>query len=543
MPFVRSRSRRRLPLKEWTALRLRGRRALRRFGKSADKRSNKFGQRFKYQSFAKKVGGSRAKSSSSLKIATTPGDAGATSMIEYPSTCFIKFYLCSNSLQAGGADIASDPNWTAAGVVNTANADAYQTIGMIDRIYSNSPVDAAHCSWFLLDFFNSERAWQTAPIGNSLMPVHTETTLSNSNCCFSSNTSLSKQGWRAMMITQDRIPKGITDPYKLQAPHTSSTQYRIPDSVITGFDIDISIDSMCMGDQVVTVKLCRLIARDGDEGGNSGVDAGGEWADSMNDNQRVVLLNTPEVTDGRIWETVWSETHNLPAISPWQSSTAKLIKIKKHIDTNYLRTSTRLNRIETTYDVPTFGGVPLYGLNTMPTLHTSTAYHPVDPVMKNNLAFAIVSRCVDEQVPIKTEIGPTAAIVGSASSTVLAGTHREGVSLENMSSEAGGKSFAKFGVSGTITERYRCQEFVYNQHPAVLSTAQLPAPLLPSLEDHDDAPMIGATDVAAYSVLSNTAPVADGVVASNATVILPSLEDHDDTPHNHVGDSSSDVAV
>lgn len=529
MPFKK---RKRLPIKQWEKLRSRGRSALRRFGK--EKRGNKYGQRFSFQKKAKKIGGSSSKSSKSLVIATPPSDAGATSKQEYPHPTFIKYYLCSNSLTHGPTD-----GFNEVAANYPGNANAYATIGVQDRIYTPKML-RTNSAWMMLDLFNPNRIWSRHPTGNSLLPpkytgiadgttpLPAVTPLDHLHCSFAMNNAAAGAAWTPIMITQDRIPQSIVDPYKIAENLGAQTIYHTPDTVITGVDVDLTIDSMCMGDQVVTVKLCRLV----DQGGFGG---GGEWVTSMSELQRTSLLNSPDSTDGRIWETVWSETHQLPCITPFQSTTQRLLRVKKHISTNYLRTTTQLELLGVEYSS---GLDAMYGNNKMPTLKSQTSTKHVDHPMKNNLALAIICRSKDDYVPVKTESGLSAAVVGAASTTVVASSHTEGVSLEKMTSKAAGESVARFGVSGTVTERFRCRDFVNQAHdiPLMTTLAPAPAPILPSLSDHNDTPSDNAPVSAEYNVLTDTEPVAVGIIAADGVApLLPSEADNDDTP---IGDAA-----
>lgn len=509
---MRASKRRKLPRKQWNALKMRGKRGRKSHALS------KVGQRYTYGKVAKKIGGSRSKSTSTLVVACPKGSSVfKNSLGDYPHNCFIKYYFSSNSLQVGGGDVLRD-GWTQTALDNQANKKAFPTIGWLDRVYTPSSLAATDCSWMLLDFYNSERLWRSQPIGNSLLPFPSTTTTpvvpQENNAQWQMNTAAGLNAYKSMMVTVDRIPEPSIDPLSIHnatPADVAAIGYRIPDVVVSGFDIDLSIASASMGTQKITLKLCRAIEA--------------SPIAKMTEAYRTHLLNAPKATDGRLWETVWQESYTLPGITPFQAPKNKTLYIKKTIKCNYLRTATKVDFLKTP-------AAKTYGHNLIPTLSPNYTAMPVtsDVASDNNLAFVILSKLIDEQVVVKNDNFVTATVHGQVSSTTE-GWHREKPVLKDLKTvvpapHMGTPTYAKFGVSGSVMQRFRIREFVSQQHAVVdlsaLNNEPMPDASYQSAADHSDV----VQDVPEVEAsLDDLVPLGD-MVADDPN--LPAASEHTD---------------
>lgn len=428
-------------------------------------------------SFAPLTSGSGSSATGVMVVKSSP-DSIASTVRNYPHDTFMKFYFCKNNLPTTGALKGTGP------------------IGYQDRVYSTSSADPQHLSWMVLELSRSQELWYNRKIGNSLLPAvksaagepHYNVLFSDQSPWFQSSkvsTQFDEQAHTEMMVTIDRIPhSGDTssqtelrhdhaipvlvpsqhasgDPVGQESaffdangalnhahytgtlagttePASGQATWVPPNHVVTGVDIDLTFNSASVVDQYLTVKLCRLVNKDAQ-------------AYALTTDQAQEVLNKQTVTDKDVFETVYQHSFYMPRMTTFRSLKNKTFQINKFIRCNYARSRTRL--ISSASTAASFGGMlsPEWTTGTIGTMY-------------NNLTLVISSRVVDDQYVANNEyntiedIGDVAAGVHVLKSSTSEYTALTKLTQEN-DANAATTGFAKFGVSGSVTERFRVKDY------------------------------------------------------------------------------------
>ena len=401
--------------------------------------------------FAKVRRGIRSANTGVLKVAAPLQQKhdGSPAQKLYPHSNFITFYLSTPSLTL---DADGAPSVGSNGVKGA--------IGFRDIIYSPTSLDAKHLAFMYLDFSGAHKYWGQSPIGNSLVVKNLTGTPKMYPALYSNlkgvgtahPANATKVTPISTMITIDRIPESSQNPFPKVA--VTSPSYEAPNHVISGIDIDLYLNSASVSDQWMTVKLCRNSSKS-------------PVKPIITDADAKELVNKQTVTDARSWETVWQHSFFMPRLSTFQGSKNKTVHVSKKIDCNYMRSVVRKTSSAvgpTVHD----GNVFDYGAMLSPHFTYDTEEH-----MYNNLALAITSRCVDDEYVAKDVYSTGLQTQGQLGTTASA-TGLEVATLVKLSNSTG---FAKFGVTGTLTERFRCRSFTRQAYSAVNVSGPGPLPI------------------------------------------------------------------
>lgn len=514
-------------------------------------------------SFATITSGS-AKSATDVMVVKSSLSAVANTIRNYPHDCSIKIWVCTNSLTT---EYPKD------------------AIGYIDRIYSNSSVDAKHLSWMMMSLSTTQDMWKQHAIGNSL----TETVLQGckklSSTGIESETNIGGVAYKTM-ITIDRIPepgdmlhtsnghrhdiaahlhtfeteginnhsvlqyhthavnatehlhgvapvaglpggvlatatphahaiaeadgwtvdgepapagagvsslanaetahshyssqKGITTgpasgpivlsgttlnaagtagqitgmveqtldstinniaPLKTKLASAASIAYNVPNHVVSGIDIDLSFNSASVSDQWFTIKLCR------DNNQKA-------LQQKLKFDRKQELLNKQDVTDSKYFETVWQHSFFMPRMTSFQSRPNKIYKVSKKIRCNYARSVVRKESAASESD--SYGGM------LSPAFSEDSALN-----FYNGLFLVMTSKVVDEAYAARMFNLQSSSTTSNIATTTL--THqREAVKLSQLVAQPAKNAtgFAQFGVSGSVTQRFRVKDY-YRRKDAI----------------------------------------------------------------------------
>jgi len=433
-------------------------------------------------SFPKLTSGSASTPSGIMVVRSSPESIAAT-LRNYPHDCFMKFYFSSNSLDS------------------TVGSLTKGSIGYLDRVYSASTKDAQHLSWMVLELSRSQELWWNRAIGNSAALAADSTvgmTYSNQSPWVKSTSTSSE--WPAahtpMMLTCDRIPLSGDQSFQAlldhkhhiasQAPvlapesgeetttlksgttvadHThlsgqalgdtggaadtqtnAGLKWEVPNHVVSGIDIDLNFNSASVVDQYLTVKLCRLVEQSAQPF-------------AMTVSQRQELLNKQTVTDSDMYETVYQHSFFMPRMTSFQSLKNRTFRVEKFIKTNYARSRTRMVSTAS-LDTTAYGA-----------MHSPQWTQGTKGEMYNNLSLVISSRVVDEHYVAKDEFesgnkmfDPNSGQLGFNSTTI----EQANLKLLNLDTTSANKQlstgFAKFGVSGSVTQRFRVKDYTSPVH-------------------------------------------------------------------------------
>lgn len=386
--------------------------------------------------------GSAATKSGSLTIRGSSTSLAKTNR-NFPHTNFVKFYFCTPSLQSPAAA--------------TADKKTHGPMGFRDIIYSNSSVAAKYLSFMYLDLGKTHLYWATNPIGNSLICNTADAT---KICSLSQNAlgDATAAAYIAQMITMDRIPQGAESPHPLYAAIATAATYNTPNHVIVGVDFDLTFNSASVADQWITVKLCRATSND-------------PLAPEISPANAKELVNKQTVTDARYWETLWQHSWFMPRMSTFSGEKNKSVFCKKKINMNYLRSTVRKTSSAVGH---LLGAVQDYAAMLSPHIVYDTTGK-----MYNNLAVGITSRVVDDQYVSRDVVTTgTGTLVANHLQAITTGT--EVATLRKL--DATKTSFAKFGITGTVTQRFRCRDYT-RQKPKDADDADLSD--VESIPDHD----------------------------------------------------------
>jgi len=185
------------------------------------------------------------------------------------------------------------------------------------------------------------------------------------------------------------------------------------------------------------------------------------------------LVNKQTVTDSRYWDTIWQYSFFMPRMSTFQGSKNRSVRVNKKINTNYLRSVVR----KTSSAVgPTTTGGNIYDYGAMLSPHFT---YDESGSMYNNLALAVTSRVVDDEYVAKDVY--TSALSVAGPDGIGTTSNASGLEVANLVPLDATTGYAKFGISGTVTERFRCRDFTRQQW----AQTQLGNPSDPVIPLHD----------------------------------------------------------
>jgi len=322
-----------------------------------------------------RVKSGRASSASGTLVIKSSKKAYERTRRNFKNTMFMKFHFGDALNYVGGSA-------TTLGVGSIAH---------LDRKYTPSSQDAKHMAWMVLDFGRSQHFWKEHPVGNSILHASEQSSGSTDTLSmWTSNTTTSTQGNQAqnlldMLMTMDKTPASA-DPVALQTyevaelvgslgqsqtlaaaghylttssseldssaqliqdsvasavpdapidapilplPTVVSWKYRPPNHVISGFDINLEIVSASLGDQWVSVKLCRS-------------NESAPQAKGLSVSQTQELLNKGTITDSSMFETLWQHSFFMPRMTSLNGPPNRVHRIRKRIECNLSRSSIRL---------------------------------------------------------------------------------------------------------------------------------------------------------------------------------------------------------
>ncbi len=241
-----------------------------------------------------------------VTVSKYKGKRATASYRQYPEKVYQKFYL-------------STPNMDGEGKI----------IKWLDRRYTNSSVSAKHLTGLLFNVGCVELNWDPIlnRIGNSWIPAGEAR-----NPLFQINEQNTDVESLETMITQNNLPETST-PYNVGTPNPLY-QYTLPNSVLTGIQLDLTLSSASAQTQYLTVKILRgngaqpVIPGDFNATGTA---AGNLYAVKE-------LMNRHNATSGKEYQTIYQTTVKLPGLAP---STTKMreYRVKKFINMDYARST------------------------------------------------------------------------------------------------------------------------------------------------------------------------------------------------------------
>jgi len=404
-----------------------------------------------------------ASSKDGLLVVRCSKKSAARTRRRFSNSMFMKYHFGDASSYVGGTP-------TSLGVGSITN---------LDRTYTPSSQDAKHMAWMVLDFSPAQLYWKDHPVGNSTLQTN------ESPWNMNTTTSTDASSTKAMLLTMDKTPASA-DPVSRQQfelpassdsveclpdqpsvglaitngdeePSVGATTvkwtYKPPNHVIAGFDINLQFNSASVSPQWLTVKLCRNI--------HSDPLPHGVVKEHMQE-----LLNKQTITDSSVFETVWQHSFFMPGMSTLNGPSNRTFRVQKKVRCNYSRSTTRM---ESAVNQFTTGIGSDWGAQLSPIFYTSEGTGSA--AMYNNMVLAITSRVTDEQyvasvTAVTTDSVSTPSQSASKISTVT------NAALRSLSAQTG---YAKFGVAGTVTERFKIGAF--QRYPPSWDFGQQPIPI------------------------------------------------------------------
>lgn len=457
-------------------------------------------------------GGSASSRGGTLVLRSSKKSLAKTKKL-FPNDMFMRYHF-SNSLNVLGNGTPGE------GLMHGCGP-----IGFLGMEYTPSSVDAKHLAWMTLDFSKAANYWGENPVGNSiLLNPAAATTHGRTSSPWDINKAASTDYTKGneMILSMDKTPMSVnlngdddtlighthdipagydqqaqvtpgfgyttaytntivndpsldipiqpnhihflggdpwtTDPSVLRPgmdKHTHLTlkgytgainsvqpgtgYYRAPNHVISGIDISIRIQSASVSDQWFSIKVLRNVSAEPQA--QSGITV----------SQLQELVNKQTITDSGTYETVWQHSYFLPRMTSLASKANTTVAINKKIRCNYSRSTIR--KVSRAPYVKEFGGQwsPYFATD-----HRNYMY--------NQMVMVLTSKVVDEQYIGMQSSTISSSTNGHLASNAIAVTTNTAV-LSNLSGTGAAETtgFAKFGVSGNVTQRFKIGTFTRNQ--------------------------------------------------------------------------------
>ena len=325
------------------------------------------------------------------------------------------------------------------------NLDAHNSIGHLDMIESNSSTNSQHGSIMLLNLGQTESlAVQADPsvggqtIGNHLIAAsytNSGSMVALDSPLLLSNTTNNDMVAKSVMVTRNRVP----DPAQIQRRGTSSLKLHLPNMAITGWKINLQFRPISMVDNIVTVKLVR---RTGTE-----PVAFNSWREDSYKDLNIICNSS--ITDGRHYDTLYSHTFVLKALSTLNKGTARPHNISKSVRCNLSRRTLRK-----VYDPST----ALIGAMSKPhfAIAEPDASYGVQ-VQMNQCYLVIFSKVKDDKFMVAYE--KTTAVDPTLQYATTTHGVKEQSLLDVSTPTTVLTDYSKFKVGGSVTQFNRCASY------------------------------------------------------------------------------------
>jgi len=444
-----------------------------------------------FSKFAQLSSGDPSSATGTLVVKSTKASLART-RVEYPHDCFIKYHVM---------DAKSFLTETVPEQLDHRPFTRILSWGMSNYTYTPSSQDTKHMAWMVWELNRPQGIWDRYATGCTLVPALAAYTVAQSPYCRNSMVSTEASGYHQQCITVDRIPASsddrrrtaiyshqhyldevaavqprpnldppvvgtepTTEAYVNPPPpeghrHFTGTtksytdtaslgpvelttglgMYQVPNHVVSGVDIDLKFLSGSNFDQIVSIKLCRVV----EELPQTHITA----------HQYQALLNEQKITDGRMLETIYQHSFLMPSMSAFKTLKNRSVSVKKFIKCNYARSVVRCESSLTADPSNTsMGGMYDPSINV-----------DLTDSMYNNLILCATSKVVDDTfVGLKTlkTSAPVAPHSWAQSSNV---TVPELVDPSDSLSET--VPYAMFGATGSITQRFKVENYYHRSVP------------------------------------------------------------------------------
>lgn len=340
-----------------------------------------------------------------LIVNRKPSKIARANYRKYPEYIKQTFYLCTPNMDASGKVIL----WQ-------------------DKRYTNSSAAAKYLTGLLFNVGCVELNWDpsTNRIGNALLPAN-----SIENPLFQLNNTNTGLESVESMITQYQLPETST-------PFNTGTlnpllQYTIPNTLLTGINLNLTLGTASAQTQYLTVKVLRYSAA------KPVIPGWFTEAATTPDNLNAIkeLMNRHNATNGKKYQTIFQTTIKMNGLAP---STTKYVthRVKKYIKLDYSRSTSR--RVGSATDEG------FIGTSALPQFE-------VDPTgaMFNNVFVIITSSLTDDQYVSKTTTQSSNTGVPPVVTQWI-----ESTTIRDM--ERAETGFAQFRYGGTIQIIHKAQE-------------------------------------------------------------------------------------
>lgn len=216
------------------------------------------------------------------------------------------------------------------------------TITNPDAIYSTPSILWTNASVMLFNIHNTETYWR--PGIDALSGYRTGTQLTNepADTQMGTDSTFSNDSFIFMNDPTSVRLNSIQSPFKQNALAESAVMattsnvpsYTIPNSVLSGINIDLKVSNPTIQDQYISLKVIRL--NNGDETLTPGYVGPDNAARTAIVN---TMCNSGRFTNPQQFSTVWSTRFRIRAIRP--GTKLKYYDIKKKLTMNYLRSQYR----------------------------------------------------------------------------------------------------------------------------------------------------------------------------------------------------------
>lgn len=260
---------------------------------------------------------------------------------------------------------------------STPNMNATGDIGFLDKRYTNKSVDSKHLTGWVFNVGGTELNWDPTEykIGNTT--IAGGSTLGNNFYMLNAaNTSVDAI---THMYSINRIPETAT-PVNNGADHVPTLTYKIPNSILSTIDLNLSFTPISGQDNWLTVKVIRAST-------NEPIVPSYFTPDSTPAGQlegEKQIFNDPKNTNGHLFQTLYSTTILLKGLMPNMNS-YKTHYIRKKINLNLSRSTCRRTSSATES--------ALLGEMLKPTFEIDST-----GAMFNNVFVVATSKCVDDQL-------------------------------------------------------------------------------------------------------------------------------------------------